>query len=432
LKPLPGLPLALIPCYKSKKQVHTISHLHSIETNGDVSLAENQIKIQKITLKELASWAADISEQPAYKNVTPISLIRAVSQSKNPYARQEDVVLFVAFTGDQCVGYHGLLPAFFKHGDNFVRVHWATTFFVAPDFRGQGIGKCLLKAIKNSKIDFVVCQMTESARRAYRSIGFKDLGQLSYFQLRVDRLDFLSRFFDVTAGRLRKKRPRPPSKHTGFVRLLQRPIYLLTKRLFYRIITRRSNRPCERKFRWKIVDRIDGSWRAESERQLAAASFFRGIECINWMLRYPWVLSGNERKAGRTRYYFSDVRDIFRYVAIEINSVQKGGPQGFLVLSISHKKEKTRVKILDFYFKNPADGDIAIYLALKYARSYLADRIEYPCNLENYFNQRAEFNKLIKKQSRLYMFYPRGGHSPLAGYRGKIALDYCDGDTAFA
>ena len=397
-----------------------------------MSLAENQIKIQKITLKELASWAADISEQPAYKDVTPISLIRAVSQSKNPYARQEDAVLFVAFNGEQCVGYHGLLPAFFKHGNNFVRVHWATTFFVAPDFRGQGIGKCLLKAIKDSKIDFVVCQMTESARRAYRSDGFKDLGQLSYFQLRVDRLDFFPRFFDAAAGRLRKKGPRPPSKQPGSVRLLQRPIYRLTKRLFYRIVTRRSSCLCERKFTWKIVDRIDGSRRAESERQPADASFFRGIECINWMLRYPWVISGNERKAGRTRYYFSDVRDIFHYVAMEINSVQKGGPQGFLVLSISHKKKKTRVKILDFYVSNPADGNIVTYLALKYARGYLADRIEYPGNLATYFNQRAEFKKLIKKQSRLYMFYPRDDHSPLAAHRGEITLDYCDGDTAFA
>ena len=119
-------------------------------------------------------------------------------------------------------------------------------------------------------------------------------------------------------------------------------------------------------------------------------------------------------------------------MAMEINSVQKGGPQGFLVLSISHKKKKTRVKILDFYVSNPADGNIVTYLALKYARGYLADRIEYPGNLATYFNQRAEFKKLIKKQSRLYMFYPRGGHSPLGVYRGKIALDYCDGDTAFA
>jgi hypothetical protein len=150
------------------------------------------------------------------------------------------------------------------------------------------------------------------------------------------------------------------------------------------------------------------------------------------MIDSPWVISGNRPGEGAVRYYFSDVRDIFRYVAMEIHPKEKGGPLGFLVLSISYKKKKTRVKILDFCFKNPADDEIAVYLALKHARAYLADRIEYPRHLAIYFNRHAEFKKLVKKQSRLYMFYPRSSQSPLAVYRETIALDYCDGDTAMA
>ena len=102
-----------------------------------------------------------------------------------------------------------------------------------------------------------------------------------------------------------------------------------------------------------------------------------------------------------------------------------------MVLSVSDKKEKTRVKILDFYFNNPTDCEIAVYLALRYAKVFLADRIDYPCSLEIYFKKTTGFKKLIKKQSRLYMFYPATNHSPLAVYNGKIAFDYCDGDTAF-
>jgi len=147
------------------------------------------------------------------------------------------------------------------------------------------------------------------------------------------------------------------------------------------------------------------------------------------MINCPWVVSGNARKSDLPHYYFADVRDIFRYVAIEINSAHKAGPLGFLVLSISHKKGKTRVKILDFYFDQPADEEIAVYLALAHASGYLADRIEYPCRLANYFSRRAEFKKLIKKQSRLYMFHPQSSHSPLAVCRETIALDFCDGDT---
>ena len=409
-----------------------VFYLRPVWRSGELLLSENKIKIKKIKLKELVRWAANIPRQRAYKKVAPITLTRAVSQSKNPYARWEDVVLLLAFSGDQCVGYHGLLPAVLKHGDKLARVHWATTFFVAPDFRGQGIGKHLLQEIKNSKIDFSVCQMTESAQRVYRSSGFKDLGQLSYFQLRLDRLDFLPRFFDAAARWLRKKSPCPRSGPPGLIRLLQRPLYRLTKRLFYRLVVRRSQSRQKRKFTWKTVDRIDQSLFGESNRQPAGASFCRGIEAVNWMLNYPWVVSGNARKSDLPRYYFADVRDIFRYVAIEINSVHKAGPLGFLVLSISHKKEKTRVKILDFYFNNPADEEIAVYLALKHASGYLADRIEYPSRLANYFNHHAEFKKLIKKQNRLYMFYPQSSNSPLAVCQGTIALDYCDGDTTLS
>ena len=395
-------------------------------------MAENQIKIQKIRLKELAFWAAGSLNQPAYKKVVPVTLTRAASQSKNPYARPEDVVLLVAFSGDQCIGYHGLLPAVFRHRDGFARVHWATTFFVAPAFRGRGIGKYLLQEIKNLKMDFIVCQITESARRTYSSSGFEDLGELNYFQLRVDRLDVVSRFFDATAGRSGNKSARPQSRPPGVIRLLQRPVYRLTKRLFYPLAVHGSRRHVKRKFTWKIVDRIDESRLGRPDRQPPGASFFRGLPAVNWMLDCPWVVSGNQRRTGFARYYFSDVRDIFRYVAIEINSEHPGDPLGFLVLSISAKKKKTRVKILDFYFKNPADEDIAVYLALKQAGVYLADRIEYPCSLTDYFSRRAEFKKLIKKQTRLYMYYPQSSRSPISACRGKIAFDYCDGDTAFA
>jgi hypothetical protein len=51
--------------------------------------------------------------------------------------------------------------------------------------------------------------------------------------------------------------------------------------------------------------------------------------------------------------------------------------------------------------------------------------------LEIYFKKTIGFKKLTKKQQRLYMFYPASRNSPLGAYKGKIAFNYCDGDTAF-
>jgi GNAT superfamily N-acetyltransferase len=355
--------------------------------------------------------------------------MRAEAQSKNPYGRREDVVLFVAFSANQCIGYHGLLPAVFNHGDHQDRVYWATTFYVAPEFRGQGIGKCLLEEIKNAKIDFFVTQMTESAARTYRSAGYQNIGALDYFQLRVDRLDFPARFFDAITPLFRKKSPDPKHMPPGLMRL-KRSVYNFIKKIFYRIAASRCHKQKYR-FSWKVVDQINESLWGALDRHLIDPAFFRGAEAVNWMLKYPWVVSKSDKITEMPNYYFSGVREIFRYVAIEISSPGAGLPKGFLVLSISHKKGRTRVKILDFHFNDSADCEIAAYLALKYANVFLADRIEYPGSLEIYFKKTIGFKKLIKKQHRLYMFYPGSSPSPLAIYKDKIAFNYCDGDTAF-
>jgi GNAT superfamily N-acetyltransferase len=392
-------------------------------------LKADQIKIKKIKLGDLCDFASDIIANPSFEKVAPISSMRAASQSKNPYGRPEDVALLVAFSGNQCVGYHGLLPAIFNHGDNLASVYWATTFYVAPDFRGQGIGKCLLEEIKNAKIDFIVTQMTESAERAYRSAGYQDIGTLGYFQLRVDRLDYLAGFFDAITRLVSKKGRDPKYMLPGLIRL-KRTVYNFIKKIFYRIAAAKSLRQPGR-FSWKVVDQINASWWGALDRHLNEPAFFRGPEAVNWMLKYPWVVSRSDKRTDVPNYYFSDVREIFRYVAIEISSPGEGQPKGFVVLSISHKKEKTRAKILDFHFKDPTDRKIAVCLALKYAKFFLADRIEYPGSLEIYFKKTIGFKKLTKKQRRLYLYYPASSNSPLAAYKNQIVFDYCDGDTAF-
>jgi GNAT superfamily N-acetyltransferase len=392
-------------------------------------LKEDQIKIKKIKLGDLYDFTCDIVADPSFEKVAPISMMRAESQSKNPYGRPDDVALFAAFSGNQCVGYHGLLPAIFNHGDNLVSVYWATTFYVAPDFRGQGIGKYLLEEIKNAKIDFIVTQMTESAERTYRSAGYQDIGVLDYFQLRLDRLDFPAGFFDAITHLLKKKSPDLKHMPPGLMRL-KRIVYNFIKKIFYQIVAGKSHQQ-QGRFSWKVVDQINESRWGALDKDLIDPTFFRGPEAVNWMLKYPWVVSRSDTITDRPNYYFSGVREIFRYVAIEISSPGDELPKGFLVLSISHKKEKTRVKILDFHFNNPTDREIAVYLALKHAKIFLADRIEYPGSLEIYFKKTIGFKKLVKKQRRLYMFYPGSSPSPLSDYKGRIALNYCDGDTAF-
>ncbi|MFC1829597.1 hypothetical protein ACFL0O_08300 [Thermodesulfobacteriota bacterium] len=160
-------------------------------------------------------------------------------------------------------------------------------------------------------------------------------------------------------------------------------------------------------------------------------AFYRGIETVNWMIHYPWVFSSAEIQADVDNYYFSTRRDIFQYVALDIFSQDKRSLKGYLVLSISRKKSKTVVKILDAHFSDPEDHRTAAVLSLQYAARHLADRIDIPGEFATYFKSRALLARLLKKQTRLFMFSPKSENSPLARSKGRIVLNYCDGDTAF-
>ncbi|MGD2187782.1 MAG: GNAT family N-acetyltransferase [Desulfobacterales bacterium] len=384
---------------------------------------DNKIRIEKIKLADLYDFACRTIGNPSFRKAAPIPLIRALSQSRNPYGRPDDLALLVAYCADQCVGYKGLLPGLMKTDSQTSRVYWGMAWYVLPEFRRLGIGKRLLEEIKNTKIDYITPQMTKSAESVFRRAGYRDLGRLTYFQLRVDRLNLWSKF-------LSKKTPYPKLTGSCLVRL-NRLLYSITKRIFYGVAWRSSQRRQKFSVRWKVVDQIDESKWGVYNRQVKGPAFFRGIEAVNWMLKHPWVVSRNKQEVDVANFYFSIIREMFMFAAVEINSSDSGRPKGFLVLSISKKKERIRVKILDFYFHHPEDREIAAHLALRYAKVYLADRIDFPASLEDYFKNTTACKKLIKKQSQLYMFYPASNRSPLAVYKGKVELNYCDGDIAF-
>ena len=77
-------------------------------------MKDPHIRIEHIKLKDLSDFARKALSHPDFHGVTPISLIRAQSQIKNPHAHPDDVALLVAFYKNRCVAYHGLLPGLLK------------------------------------------------------------------------------------------------------------------------------------------------------------------------------------------------------------------------------------------------------------------------------------------------------------------------------
>jgi GNAT superfamily N-acetyltransferase len=396
-------------------------------------LKEDQIRIEKIKLKELYKFARKALGQPPYRAAAPISLRRALSQSNNPYGRSDDVVLLVALRGNKCVGYQGLLPGLFCRKERLKTVHWSTAFFVSPDHRGEGVAGCLLKEIKKLNIDFPVTRMTESARQAYLKAGFKELGNLTYYQLRMEKIHKLDAIFQEAQASLGLDTDdNEITKLNSDALRGEGTLYQRSKEIFYRRLLA-NLKPEKHAFEHKAVAQIDAQARLIIRSQSNGPQFFRGIEAINWMLKYRWIISTRHEKAEAEEepYYFSLTSDLFDYVALEIYSADKTVFKGFLILSVLAKKRRTWVKILDFAFKDPADGDLAAYFAIIYARRFSADRLEFPASLLDFFKQNPLLQPLIKRQQRLYLFYPKTHGSAFEGCIGDIRFDYCDADTAF-
>jgi GNAT superfamily N-acetyltransferase len=388
-------------------------------------LERHQIKIKKIKLKDLDEFSKNALVDPAYQDLAPISLIRAGSQAKNPLAAPNDITLLVALCKDRCIGYHGLLPGILKIGEIYSKVYWLVTFYLDAGFRGQGHGKHLVSEIQNTAVDLVATGITAGAEGAYRSMGFKDLGDLPYYQLRLDRLQSKHTPFQYGGHK-----PEQPGLFGLMFNRFGRWRYQLKKQMVYRIVFQKL-KARNNIFKSRLVNQLDEDLTSLMAQQLPSASFHRDRDTVNWMLQHPWVVSRKDAGQDVPNYYFSRVRDFFKFVALEIFAPDGNTRKGFLILSLSLKKNRSVIKILDYNFYDPQDSFIAGYFGIKYAKNLVADRIEYPVGLKDFFEQQPFFKRLTKKKKRLYLFYPNTADSPLAASAGKIKLDYCDGDTAF-
>lgn len=383
------------------------------------------IKLKKIRLKELHTFSLKALLDATYNQVLPISPHRALSQTNNPYGHPDDIALLIAFVNNRCVGYLGLMPGLIAHNGHYLKIFYMTTFFVLPDYRGVGIGNMLLYESKRLKVDILLIGMAQSARQAFDRAGFKRLGKLVYYQLQVNRLHYLSSFLENSFKFMANKAPKL-LKLSLIMNRVETFTYFISKKIYYRFVLNQARKE-KKDFTYTMVKKISDSSFSFSSH----SKFYRGIEAVNWMLKYQWILSAHEEKRPLDNYYFSSARDIFKYIAVEIYSSDRKSFKGFMVLSISRRRSNTMIKLLDCCFKELTDIDIAGFILLKYAQNFLADRVEIPTRLKNYFGRQACLKYLIKKKKRLYMFHPKGEDSPLKTALESIELSYCDSDIPF-
>jgi len=385
---------------------------------------DEQIRIERIKVKALYEFACKAYNKAAKDDIIPIAKHRALAYANNPYAEKDDIGLLVAYMQEKCIGYLGIIPGKLRIGDAFSKIYWFSTWFVPAKLRNTGAGIFLIREALLLKYDIVVTGVSEKAERVYRGLGFREIGPLNYYIIAVDRMNFLSSAIRLLRGVLRKMGIR--FKIFNTIIKLSNYIYSPVKQLFYNILLK----SLKGDIRYEEVKEIHPEDISSASNNLSSTEFYRGIDAINWMLQYKCVLESHKAEPLDYNYYFSEIRDIFKYIVLKVHSSDKGDYKGFLVLSITSKNMRTVLKVLDFHFFKKIDYKYILFLALKYAKLYLADHIEFPDTLSAYIKDSALAKLLLYRKERIYFCYPKNKSSPIVTSYDNINLNYCDSDFA--
>ena len=393
-------------------------------------MTENNIRFEHIPVGKIESFADRVISEAETGGYVPISMQRAIAHAHNPYADPSDVGLLVAIDEeDDVVGYFGILPMLLRFREQIFKTHWFTTWSVSSKVRGRGVGTDLMKEALTLNLDFLIVGSVH-ARRVCQKFGFLEREPLPYYWLDISGMGKLNpltwglRLFRKAAHFLKIKRTIKITNPAS--RRLDQALSPLTKRVFYPLLSRAMEGKLDG-LQIQEVDQVRGTLMEPSQRP--EAELYRGIEAVNWMLKYPWIVEHGQSRTEEMDYYFSDARPLYRLIALEIKT-QDGTDLGFVVFSISQKPSGTVLKTLDFHILDMDQYILA--LAVRYARKYQADTIEVPVEVVKGFEGSLLGKLLLVKKTRIYQCHPMGKESPLAKAWHKLELHLYDGDMAFS
>lgn len=102
----------------------------------------SMVKVSRVSAKDIKFYSED--PNLADREQVPISRHRALSYAANPRADSSDIVLYLAFKDDLMVGYRSIVPDYVFAQGKQLKVGWLSGNWVHPDYRRKGIASFLL------------------------------------------------------------------------------------------------------------------------------------------------------------------------------------------------------------------------------------------------------------------------------------------------
>jgi len=393
--------------------------------------AIESVRIERVKLKDLQALAASAVDGAAPGTFIPITKHRALAMTHNPFAQPDEVALLLAKEGERNVGYFGVMPVMLLHEGKLHKVHWLTTWAVAPEFLGKGLGSFLMEDALALDVDLAIVG-SKPARRVSTKYGFHEIKPLDYVQLDfgvAGRFNLLSLFLQLSRklfSLFHLPLPIEPLDR-AFEKFFEAIFGPLVRPLIYRWVGRKMESELQG-LGIKAVEQVQSP--KDEEPDGVRTGFYRDSRVVNWMLAYPWVMPAGQSDSEQLDYGFTDARAGFKISAWQIYSTD-GKNLGYICFLSSRLRGRTVVKVLDAVFAGSAKYSRLLALALRFAHQERAGMIEGPAELAQPLGGSLMGRLLVLRRHRTCQVHPRSTDSPMAQAWQDIEQTYYDGDMAF-
>lgn len=361
------------------------------------------IKDIPVLLEDEAFWS---------NSFLSISKHRLYAHYKNPCANPEDIVLLLAYVGDDLVGYMGVFMDVVHLDLIPTKIGWLSTWWVHPKTKGSGIGREILNSMYESLEGKIgISQFTPSAKRVYDKSGL-------FFTLKESKgvkAVLRSNLTFVVPALF------PKAKWAmSLFEVLDSGLNLLLTPKFY--FHKKAIKQQLKNISVAYLDYVDMETmrivRAHNQNHISSkdASFFQ------WMKSYQWVqeapLLGLTQKKD---YEFSMYDRHFNHYLIQVRRNKK--VIGFLVL----QRRNYVCKVLFAYYDSADASVIANIIKLQSIEQNLREIICYDSLLVDELSTSSVFLYKTKKikQSIISKAFGKSNFDD-------VVVNFGDGDCSFA
>ena len=367
------------------------------------------MEIKSFTVADLRT--ALLSDNFWAGNTLAITKHRALSYCHNPRVDEDDLVLLVAYKENRMMGYLGILPDKIFANSAEYKFGWLTSWWVDPEFKTTGVGAILLFRALGAYHQYLgVSGGSKEARKVLHA-------SKKFIVLKT--LRGLSAMYRLNATRAIPQQF-PQSKIFRVLFKIWDDLAAEGSRI-RSFFWKRRHYVCQR-LTFEYLSHIDEETGRFIQGHHQQDLTRKGKSDLNWVMRYPWIVSAPLKDFTSKRYYFSSRSDRLLYLGVKVFEQDKG-MIGFFLLKV----RDDRMGVEYCFFDNQHAKSVTAAVIYQALAMNVSSLILYDQRLVECYSELRAPHWSTKSVSRDFFLSKAFADLPLADYR----LHAGDGDLAF-